>query len=372
MRIGFDAKRAVSNFTGLGNYSRFVISNLMKYYPDNIYKLFIPKLPNESKEKETEIHKNEKIYSIKHTHKPFWRTMGIVKNIREENIDIYHGLSNELPYRINHTGVKSVVTIHDLIFLNYPSFYKLIDRIIYDLKAKYACKVADKIIAVSECTKRDIIRHYKIDPSKIEVVYQGCFPIFKEKADEAKKKEVKRNYNLPDEYLLSVGSIEERKNILLIVKSLKNIPNIHFIAIGKQKEYAERVMHYAVENGLSDRVHFISNVPLTDLPAILQSAKLFIYPSLYEGFGIPIIEALSSGVPVIGATGSCLEESGGPHSVYVDPYNDLELAEQIKRLLDDDQARETMVTEGLKYVKRFSDEECTKELMKVYKKIMEN
>ncbi len=372
MRIGFDAKRAVSNFTGLGNYSRFVISNLMKYYPDNVYKLFISRLPLESKEKVSDRHKDEYIYSTKRTHKPFWRTMGIVKNVREEHIDIYHGLSNELPYRIDQTGVKSIVTIHDLIFLNYPSFYKLADRIIYNLKAKYACKVANRIIAVSECTKRDIIRHYNIEPSKIDVVYQGCFPIFKERADEAKKKEVKRKYNLPDEFLLSIGSIEERKNILLIVKALINIPDIHFIAIGKQKEYAEKVMHYAIENGLSDRVHFISNVPLSDLPAILQSSKIFIYPSLYEGFGIPIIEALSSGVPVIGATGSCLEESGGPHSVYVDPYNDIELAEQVKRLLADDQGRELMIAEGLKYVKRFSDEECTKTLMNVYNSVIED
>lgn len=370
MRIGFDAKRAVSNFTGLGNYSRFVISNLMKYYPDNIYKLFIPKLPKESLEKRTETRKDERIYSIKQTRKPFWRTLGIIKNIRDEKIDIYHGLSNELPFRINSTGAKSIVTIHDLIFINCPNFYKLADRTIYNIKAKYACKIADRIIAVSECTKRDIIRHYNIDPSKIDVVYQGCFAIFREKVDDIKKKEIKQKYNLPDEFLLSVGSIEERKNILLIVKALKNIPNIHFIAIGKQKEYADKVMRYAAENGLSDRVLFMSNVPLTDLPAILQSSKIFIYPSLYEGFGIPIIEALSSGVPVIGARGSCLEESGGPHSIYIDPYDEIELTEQINLLLTDCHRRERMIEEGLKYVKRFSDEECTKEMMKVYNKVM--
>lgn len=372
MRIGFDAKRAVSNFTGLGNYSRFVISNLMKYYPENVYKLFIPKLPQESKDKENETRKDEKVYSIKQSHKPFWRTMGIVKDIKEERIDIYHGLSNELPYRINKAGVKSIVTIHDLIFINYPQFYNLIDRIIYDIKAKYACKVADRIIAVSDCTKRDIIRHYHIDPSKIDVVYQGCFPIFKEPADGLKKKEVRHKYNLPDQYLLSIGSIEERKNILLIVKALKYIPDIHFIAIGKQKDYADKVMRYAMEHNLSDRVHFFSKVPLTDLPAILQESKIFIYPSLYEGFGIPIIEALNSGIPVIAARGSCLEEAGGPHSIYVDPYNESELAEQVKSLLENDQQRILMVKEGLEYVKRFSDEECTNELIKVYNNLLNN
>jgi glycosyltransferase involved in cell wall biosynthesis len=368
MRIGFDAKRAVSNFTGLGNYSRFVISNLMKYYPDNIYKLFIPKLPEESSDMDNS--QGEDIYSLKNTHKPFWRTMGIVKDIKKEHIDLYHGLSNELPFRINHSGVKSIVTIHDLIFLKYPEFYSMVDRIIYNTKAKYACKVADKIIAVSECTKRDIVEHYHIDPSKIEVVYQGCFPVFKERASAMKKEEVKRKYNLPDNYLLSLGSIEERKNILLIVKALKQIPDIHFVAIGKRKEYADKVVQYAVENGLSDRVHLISKVPLTDLPAILQTARIFIYPSLYEGFGIPIIEALNSGVPVIGARGSCLEESGGPDSVYIDPRNEDELVSQINRLLADADAGRYMVEKGLEYVKRFSDEKCTRSLMTVYEDLL--
>lgn len=370
MRIGFDAKRAISNFTGLGNYSRFVISNLMKYYPDNVYKLFIPKLPQDNKDKVREAINDENVYSLKNTHRPFWRTIGIVKNIKEENIDLYHGLSNELPYRIKRTGVKSVVTIHDLIFLVHPEFYSLVDRSIYNVKAKYACKVADRVIAVSDRTKRDIVKYYDIDPAKIDVVYQGCFPIYKERADEVKKQEVRQKYNLPEDFILSVGSIEERKNILLAVKALKRVPDIHFVAIGKHKEYADKVLRYADNNGLSDRVHLLSNVPLTDLPAIFQIAKLFVYPSLYEGFGIPIIEALNSGVPVIGAKGSCLEESGGPHSVYVDPHDDVELAQQINKLLADTEMRATMIKEGLKYVKRFSDEQCTKSLMTVYDSVV--
>jgi glycosyltransferase involved in cell wall biosynthesis len=369
MRIGFDAKRAVSNFTGLGNYSRFIISNLMKYYPDNIYKLFIPKLPDKDKEKAHETHLGENLYSMKQTRKPFWRTMGIVKNIREEKLDIYHGLSNELPYKINRTGVKSVVTIHDLIFLIHPKFYKPIDRTIYNIKAKHACKVADKIIAVSECTKRDIIKYYNTDPSKIEVIYQGCSPIFEEQADARKKEEVKRKYNLPSEYVLSIGSIEERKNILLIVKALKQIPDIHFVAVGKQSKYAKKVLRYAEENGLSNRVHLFSNISLADLPAILQSSRIFIYPSLYEGFGIPIIEALKSGIPVIGATGSCLEEAGGSHSIYVNPYDEDELANQVNRLLADSITREMMAEEGLKYVKRFSEQFLTEQLMQIYKSL---
>jgi Glycosyltransferase len=368
MRIGFDAKRAVSNFTGLGNYSRYVISNLMKYYSDNIYKLFIPKLPAE--DAQGTLKNDRSMYSLKNTNTPFWRTMGIVKDIKKEHIDIYHGLSGELPFRINHTGAYSVVTIHDLIFLRFPKFYSRVDRTIYNIKAKYACKVADKIIAVSECTKRDIVKYYRINPEKIEVVYQGCFPVFKEKVSDKKKQEIRGKYNLPQKYILTVGSIEERKNILLIVKALKKIPDIHFIAVGKKREYADRVMQYASENGLSDRVHLISDVPLIDLPAILQSAEIFIYPSLYEGFGIPIIEALNSAVPVIGATGSCLEEAGGPDSIYVNPHDPDELAYHVNKLLVDSETADRMVKNGLEYVKKFSDDKCINALMSVYRSLI--
>ncbi|WP_165023352.1 glycosyltransferase family 4 protein [Dysgonomonas sp. ZJ279] len=368
MKIGFDAKRATQNFTGLGNYSRFVINNLVKFYPDNFYELFSPK-PSVGKV-DTEISKgnNVKIF-VKEGFKLFWRTLGIVKDIKNENITLYHGLSNELPYKINKSGAKSIVTIHDLIFLRHPKFYPVIDRKIYNIKARYACKVADRIIAVSECTKRDIIEYYGTDPNKIDIVYQGCFSIFRNRADGSKKQQVIDKYNLPPKFLLSIGSIEERKNILLIVKALKSIPNIHFVAIGKQRKYAEKVKQYALEHGLEDRVHLLSNVALEDLPAILQLSEIFIYPSFYEGFGIPIIEALSSEVPVIAAKGSCLEEAGGPHSIYIDPHNEDELATEIDRVLNDNNLKEKMVQEGMEYVKRFSDQKCTDDLMEVYRRL---
>lgn len=367
MKIGFDAKRAVSNFTGLGNYSRFVISNLIKFNPSNTYVLFTQKLP---KEQIKNIPHESIKYTIKTTRKPLWRSWGIIDSIKKDSIDIYHGLSNELPFGIKRTTVKSVVTIHDLIFIKYPKFYPIIDRIIYNIKARYACKAADKIIAVSECTKRDIIEHYNIPSSKIEVVYQGCATVFKEKVSNEQKIKIRNRYNLPDEFLLSVGSIEERKNILLIVKALKLIPDIHFVAIGKKRKYAQEVIKYAEEHNLSDRLHIISDVPFEDLPVIMQSSTIFIYPSLYEGFGIPIIEALYSGIPVIGATGSCLEEAGGPHSIYVNPHSEEELAFEINQLLKDEDKRNTMIEKGLEYVQRFSDETCTKDMIEVYDKLL--
>lgn len=367
MKIGLDAKRAMQNFTGLGNYSRFVIHNLHRFYPQNTYELFAPRYnPNH---KETQFHSDIKI-SVKEGFKPLWRTFWISKEVRKQGIDIYHGLSNELPVGIQHSGAKSIVTIHDLIFVRYPQLYPTIDRIIYDKKARYACKVADRIIAVSECTKRDLVYFYGVNPDKIDVVYQGCFDIFSEKVDTTKLEEIREAYDLPTKFILSVGSIEERKNLLLAVKALKDVPkDVHLIAIGKQTKYAEQVRKYAIENGLTDRVRMMSSIPLSDLPAILQLSSLFVYPSRFEGFGIPIIEALSSGVPVIAATGSCLEEAGGPNSLYVDPDDDKHLALEMNRVLNDKVLRSKMISEGLEYVKKFDKRVCSEELMKVYKKL---
>lgn len=369
IKIGYDAKRATLNFTGLGNYSRFIIKNIAMRYPSMSYFLYSPR-PASSKTRKGLNGSNNITHVIKHGVKPFWRTKGIIKDIKNQKIDIYHGLSNELPVGIQHANVKSIVTIHDLIFRIHPHFYPFIDRVIYDIKARYACKHADKIIAVSECTKKDIIKVYGVEPSKIEVVYQGCFPDFATIASSNLKKEVKEKYQLPSNFILSVGSIEERKNILLIVKALKQIPDIHFVAIGRKRDYADEVEKYAREHNLSERVHLLTDISLEHLPAIFQLANIFIYPSIYEGFGIPLLEAQNSGLPVIAAKGSCLEEAGGPHSIYVDPYDENDLALAITKVLTDYKLREQMIEDGKEYVKQFSPEKCIDNLKAVYDNLL--
>ena len=182
MRIGFDAKRAAQNRTGLGNYSRFVIRGLMESFPDNQYVAYIP---NERRMQYfDEIPSRDKIKvclpvaKVWRRLRSLWRVFGITDDIRKDGIDIFHGLSNELPLNIRKAGCKSVVTIHDLIFLHYPKYYHFIDRKIYNYKFRRACANADRVIAVSDFTKKEIVRYYGIGESKIDVVYQGCDPVF--------------------------------------------------------------------------------------------------------------------------------------------------------------------------------------------------
>lgn len=370
MNIGFDAKRIVQNYTGLGNYGRYVIDILSHYYPDNHYLLFAPK--QKENERLTVLQSQANVSfvfpsGIDRIIPSIWRTTGIRKDLIDKDISIFHGLSNELPYGINRLKIKSIVSVHDLIFLRYPEFYNPIDRWIYRRKFRQACRIADKIIAVSECTKRDIISFFSIPEEKVAVVYQGCHQQFRQPVTGEKKHEIQEKYNLPTRFLLYVGSIESRKNLLLAVKALCYLPDdIHLVAIGKSTPYQVQVEAYAKQSGLESRLHILSSIPFNDLPAIYQLAEVFIYPSFFEGFGIPIIEALSCGVPVVAASGSCLEEAGGPDSVYVDPNDDRELADRILAIVNNASLANRMIESGKKYVKRFDDEQIASELMHIY------
>lgn len=373
VRIGFDAKRAAQNRTGLGNYSRFVIDMLLKYAPENEYLFY---MPSERKNKLLNIDApNVKNIYPKSLWKKFasiWRVWGIKHDIRRDSVDLFHGLSNELPLNIHRQErARSIVTIHDLIFLKFPHYYKPIDRWIYNFKFRRACVNADRIIAVSECTKRDIISCYGIAEDKIDVVYQGCDELFAQPAPDDRKMEVRAKYGLPEKYILYLGSIEERKNLLQLAKALKYVKtDISVVAVGKRTSYTKLVDDFVQQNNLSDRFKMIHNAPFADLPSLYQMSSVFVYTSFYEGFGIPILEALNSGVPVIAATGSCLEEAGGEAAIYVSPKDEKELAMRIDEVLNDEALRRCMIEKGRKYASRFTMDKLVGSLLDVYGKVL--
>lgn len=376
MKIAFDAKRITHNATGLGNYGRYVVDILSDYYPENRYELYTPdkgidSLRNKLRTKENiAYHYPEGI--IGSLFKSAWRSYGITKELKKSPPDIYHGLSNELPAGLRKAGIRSVVTIHDLIFIRYPRFYKRIDRTIYNYKFRTACEQADRVIAISEMTKQDIIEAYRIPEEKIDVVYQGCASRFLQTASPEQREHVQKKYGLPSGYILSVGSIEQRKNLLLTVRALhQSGMDMPLIAIGKRTPYTEAVEEYVKDHGMQRQVSLLHDVSFEDLPALYQMADLFVYPSFFEGFGIPIIEALHSGVPVIAAKGSCLEEAGGPDSLYVDPEDAGDLGEKMKHVLTSPLQAERMRNAGKEYVRRFTDPQIAGELMAVYGKALE-
>ncbi len=371
MKIGFDAKRAFYNRGGLGNYSRSTIDMLSKYYSKHEYYLFTPSVENA-----VEFKKADNVKTVAPQNffdkklKFYWRSVRMSGKIKDAKLDVFHGLSGELPYQANkNKNTKLIVTIHDLIFLRLPDLYHSLDRKIYYQKAKYACEIADKIIAVSEQTKTDIINFLDIEDSKIEVVYQGCNPIYYKKADTNKKIEVAQKYNLPERYILNVGTVEERKNTLSVLKAMKhgNI-EIEFVIVGKKTDYQDELLKYAKEHNMSERLTILNKVPLEDLPAIYQQAEVFVYPSFFEGFGIPIIEALYSKIPVITTKGGVFSEAGGQSSLYVDSDKYTQLSEALNTVLNQEQLRTKMIAEGYKFVRKFDEEKVAANLMNIYLK----
>lgn len=377
MKIGFDGKRAVQNKTGLGNYSRFIIDVLSRYFAQgNEYVLYAP-VQRENSQLENLL-KRENVSARypsgiwKGWLSTLWRVWGVSEDIRKDGIQLFHGLSNELPLSIRRYNLKSIVTMHDLIFLRFPQYYSFIDRHIYAYKFRKACENSHHIIAISEATKRDIVRYFGIREDKISVVYQGCAPIFKQPVADEVKKRVRSEYNLPTRYILNVGSIESRKNLLLVVQALTHLPeDVKLVAVGKQTPYMKQIKAFIRQHQLEKRVQVFHKVPFADLPAFYQMASLFVYPSRFEGFGIPIIEAIHGGLPVIAATGSCLEEAGGPSSAYVDPNDEKAWAKRINEIWCSPSLAEQMKRKGFQYVQCFSDENIALKLMKLYKRILE-
>jgi glycosyltransferase involved in cell wall biosynthesis len=365
MRIGFDAKRVFFNRSGLGNYGRNILSALFSFHPENDYFLFSPPTPAELfPEGKPNIVAPHGIYDFFST---YWRNNHIGHDARQYNLDIYHGLSNELPRDIQSAKVKSVVSIHDTIFMRYPQWYKWHDRITYKRKTDFACKEADAIIAVSQQTKNDLIHFFNVKEEKIQVIYQPCNAIFLQKPDEELKKEVREKYHLPDEFILMVGNIEPRKNILNVIKAIQDHRiKTPLVIVGKENKYAGELKKYIRESNIKN-VYFCHNVCSKDLPAVYSLGTIFIYPSFFEGFGIPIIEALSCEVPVITSDTSCLRETAADAALYVSPENVREISEKIYTLLSDNYLRDNLIQKGKEQIKLFNAQTIAREIINLYK-----
>jgi glycosyltransferase involved in cell wall biosynthesis len=379
MNIGFDAKRAFHNTTGLGNYSRTLIAGLAQFYPQHQYFLFNPKPSEKFPEPEFEnVHEILPSGFFSKRLSSLWRSKWVTNDLQKLNIQLYHGLSHEIPVGIDRTTIPSVVTIHDLIFERYPEQFNKIDVQIYRKKFRYACTHANRIIAISEQTRKDIIEIYGIDANKIDTCYQSCDPVFSQQVDEKEKQLVREKYHLPPSFFLYVGSIIERKNLLNICKALHLMREqfaIPLVVIGDGKAYKNEVKNYIVKHNLSGRIIFLSETNPIDkntrtLATIYQMALAMVYPSFFEGFGIPVLEALWSRVPVITSAASCLPETGGDAALYVDPSSPEQIAEAMQRVYTDEQVRKQMITKGLVHAQSFTLEKCTRNVMEVYKKLV--
>lgn len=371
MHIGFDAKRLFFNGSGLGNYSRSTVELLTRYAPENRYTLFTPKEENRCGFQVGDSVGVITPQGIRAVSGSLWRSYGMSRAIRLSGVDIFHGLSNELPADILRSGTKSILTMHDIIFVTKPELYKPVDRWLYTRKYLRSCLNADRIIAISRQTAGDLINYWNIPQEKIDIVYQGCNPAFERAVSDKYKKEVAMRYRLPQNYVLSVGTIEERKNLMLTVRAMvEGQLDIDLVACGRHTKYADEVMEYAARNGIGSRVKMLHSVPFADLPAIYQMARSFVYPSFYEGFGIPILEAFNSQIPVITTEGGVFPETGGDACIYINPNSVEQMIDALKRLQNGDTERKEFIARGLEHARNFREPVIAESLMKVYNSVL--
>ncbi len=364
MIVGLDAKRIVRNGTGLGSYGRTLVNDLIRRGDSNLeLRLYAPDEGRAALRSQI-IEGVHFCYPAGHPsslRKAWWRSRGMVSDLLRDGVQVYHGLSGELPVGLRKAGIRGIVTIHDLIFMRHPEYYHWLDTKIYEWKFRQALREADQIIAISERTRRDIIElggdQYA---DRIRVIYQSFSPRFSADVNTEQRDDVRQRYQLPQRYILNVGTIERRKNLLLACEALELLPqDVHLVAVGRQTDYVRQLP-------VTDRIHLLSGVPDADLAAIYAMAEAFVYPSRYEGFGIPVIEAIAAGLPVVACTGSCLEEAGGPATLYVDPDNVIDMAEALKMSLRGARGREERIRSSREYIRRFQGTDVAGQVASLY------
>jgi len=261
---------------------------------------------------------------------------------------------------------RSVVTVHDLGYIYHPQAHRAFDRLYLDLSTRFNVSVASQVIADSEATKNDLIQRYRVPEERITVVYPGCNL---EPVDNGWER-VRERYRLPDRYILHLGTLHPRKNILRLLEAFASLardyPNLHLVLAGKRGWLYEEIINKA--EGLGGRVHFPGYIAPEDLPLLLRRAHLFILPSLYEGFGFPILEAMAAGTPVVCSNASALPEVAGDAALLFDPHDVEAMGETTRRVLEDEALRAELVERGLERAKIFSWERCARETLRVLEK----
>lgn len=344
INVGFDAKRYFNNKTGLGNYSRWLVNGLKE--TNLSITLFNPRKEG------TDLNL---VSSKSKLTKSVWRSKWITKDDSFKNLDIYHGLSNELPFGIHKTNVRSVVTIHDLINFRYPENYKPIDRIIYQKKLEYAAKVANIIITPSQQTKRDVVHFLKADDSKIKVIPISVGPSIPPLPSHGNT-------------VLCISSFSKRKNLIRLIDAFLRIKDkdLKLIIAGSKGDTYNQVNELA---GKYPQIELKNNLSSSKINELYSKALFCIYPSLFEGFGIPILEAFAHNKLVATSNISSMPEVGGDVAVYFNPESVSEITQAIDKLSDSSirKGREALIPQHLKH---FDSAPLLSQYLDIYKQLV--
>ncbi len=359
MIIGVDGNEAnVERRVGVSVYAL----NLLKYFKkkadrETQFKVFLRNPPKDLPE-ESNYYKYEVVKG-----KFLWSQIFLpLRLYKKKNIDVFFSPAHYLP---RFCPVPAVVTIHDLSFLYFPEDF--LQKDLYQLKnwTEYSLKQAKKVIAVSKTTKKDIVKSYQLPEEKIEVVYNGYEKNIKYQIPNIKYE------HIDHPYILYVGTLQPRKNISGLIDAFEKFKKLHsefkLTIAGKKGWLYDKIFDQVAEMGLEDDVYFADFVTDNQLMFLYKNAFCFVMPSLYEGFGIPLLEAMSFDCPVIASFSSSLPEIGADACLYFDPKNPLDLVEKIKLLNDNPKLKSELIAKGKKRIKEFSWNKCAEQTLEVIK-----
>jgi len=359
-RFGYDKNTGLPLRVGSAEFAFRLIKEFAKNNDHNFF-IYTPVEPSKDLPRETNSFKY-----IVFKSKKLWTMLGLSKKIYKDknNLDVFFSPTHYLPL---FSVVPSVVSIFDLSYLKYPELFKKKD--LYQLKiwGRYSIKRAKAVITISESSKNAIIEEYKLASDKVHVVYPGIKELINNR--EINMTDLQKKYGIKKNFILFVGTIQPRKNIARMVEAISQIPELELIVVGKKGWQYEGILDSPRKFGVENRVKFLEFVPDEELSELYKNAICFVLPSLYEGFGLPILEAMKYGCPVVTSNTSSLPEAGGDAALYFDPEDSSDIAEKIKKLLSDDKLREDMIEKGYKQAKKFSWEKAAKETLHVLKEV---
>lgn len=374
MKITLDISPYVHHHAGLGRYSGELLNALRQIAPQHEYLGLYHatrELPVEGELSSV------KTFRVPLDAKP-WRMSVLLAYSARLNMDrwlpagdIFHGTDHLLPPLKQS---KSIFTIHDLIFRFFPEYHLPLNRRFLDLMLPKFMRRADAIIAVSENTRRDAVRLMHIPAEKISVIYEGVSPLFRPITDTATLARVRTAYHLPSRYILFFSTIEPRKNLVTLLDAYAELLKQNsalppLVVMGRKGWLYETTLQRIRDLGLNERVILTDWVASEDVPAVLTMAEVFVFPSLYEGFGLTPLEAMACGAPVISSNASSLPEVIGEAGILVEPRDSAGFANAITRVLNDSTLAQTLRAKGLEQASRFTWERAARETVALYERV---
>ncbi len=368
MKIGINGYEAVvprfgytsegfPNRVGSAEVCFQLLGELSKLDKKNSYVIYLPSPPTKDMPEESANWKYRVVPA-----KRFWTLFALPKALRHDRPDIFFSPTHYSPFFI---PMKTVLTILDVSYKYFPEMFMKKDLYKLSWWGKYSVRRSKKIITISESSKDDIIKTYGISPKNVEVIHLGIknLPIVS-----MTKEELFKKYSITAPYILFVGTLQPRKNVKRLIQAVSLLKNkeVKLMVIGKKGWMYEEIISAPEKFGISDRVVFLHNVVNSELPLFYKYASLFVLPSLYEGFGLPILEAMKYRCPVITSNISSLPEAGGDAALYINPEDVSEIAEKIDEVLANTKLRERMIRLGDAQVKKFSWEKAAREVIQVF------